>query len=61
MRLALLTYEALAGAEAVRRFTAHHANDIVLVGLSDVHRPEQGDAAAQTRRHLRRSGWGIVP
>ncbi len=61
MRLALLTYEALAGAEAVRRFTAAHAADIVLVGLSDVHRPAQGDAAAQTRRHLRRSGWRIVP
>lgn len=61
MRLAVLTYEALAGAEAVRRFTAEHSADIVLVGLSNVHRPAEGDAKDQTRRHLRRSGWRIVP
>lgn len=61
MRIALLTYEALAGAEAVRRFAADHADRLVLVGLSNVHRPSEGGDLAQVRRHLRRSGWRIVP
>lgn len=61
MRLALLTYEALAGAEPVRRFAAAHADEIVLVGLSEVHRPAEGGALSQTLRHLRRSGWRILP
>jgi methionyl-tRNA formyltransferase len=61
MRIALLTYEAFAGAEAVRRFTADHADRLVLVGLSDVRRASEGDDLAQVRRHLRRSGWRIVP
>lgn len=61
MRIALLTLEALAAAQSVRRFVRDNADRIALVGLSDVHRPAQGDARAQEALHWRRSGPGIFP
>lgn len=61
MRIALLTLEAQANARAVRRFLAAHADEIVLVGLSDPYRAQAGGALGQTWRHLRRSGPRILP
>jgi folate-dependent phosphoribosylglycinamide formyltransferase PurN len=61
MRIALFTLEALAAATAVRRFVARHADDIVLVGLSDPFRPAMGGSMGQTWRHLRRSGPRFLP
>lgn len=61
MRVALFTLEALANARSMRRFVADHAGELVLVGLSDPHRPAMGGTLGQIRRHLRRSGWRMLP
>ena len=61
MRLALFTLESLANARAIRRFVAEQAGEIALVGLSDPYRPGMGGSVGQVRRHLRRSGWRMLP
>ena len=64
-RIALFVLEALPNARVVRRFVADHARDhpgeIVLVGLSDPMRAAAGGVIGQVRRHLVRSGPGILP
>ena len=61
----MFVLEALPNARVVRRFVADHARkhpgEIVLVGLSDPMRPAVGGALGQVRRHLVRSGPGILP
>ncbi|MFE1598143.1 formyltransferase family protein [Methylobacterium sp. ID0610] len=61
LRIALFTLEALPNARAVRRFVADHAAEIAVVGLSDPERPSVGGLIGQVRRHLLRSGPGILP
>ncbi len=61
MRIALFTLESLANARAIRRFVADHAGEIAVVGLSDPYRPGMGGSIGQVRRHLRRSGWRMLP
>lgn len=61
MRLALFTLEALANAHSLRRFLSDHANEVVLVGLSNPYRPAMGGSLGQVRRHLTRSGWRMLP
>jgi methionyl-tRNA formyltransferase len=61
VRLALLTLESLASAEAVHAFVAADPGRIALVGISDPHRPAMGGTAGQIARHLRRSGPGFLP
>lgn len=61
MRLALFTLEALANARSLRRFLSEHAGEIALVGLSDPYRPGTGGSLGQVRRHLKRSGWRMLP
>lgn len=60
-RIALFVLEALPNARTVRRFVADHRADIVLVGLSNAERPSSGGLTGQIRRHLARSGPGILP
>ncbi len=60
-RIALFVLEALPNARAVARFVAEHAGDIALVGLSDAERPSTGGLVGQVRRHVGRSGIGILP
>ncbi|MBE7247751.1 MAG: formyl transferase [Actinomycetospora chiangmaiensis] len=60
-RIALFVLEALPNARTVRRFVADHQADIVLVGLSNAERPSSGGLIGQVRRHLARSGAGILP
>ena len=60
-RIALFVLEALPNARAVGRFVAEHAGDIALVGLSDAERPSTGGLMGQVRRHVGRSGIGILP
>lgn len=60
-RLALFALEALPNARAVRRFVADHADQIAFVGLSNAERPSTGGLTGQVRRHLARSGPGILP
>ena len=60
-RIALFVLEALPNARAVGRFVAEHAGDIALVGLSDAERPSTGGLVGQVRRHVGRSGIGILP
>lgn len=60
-RLALFVLEALPNARAVRRFVADHAAEIALVGLSNAERPAAGGLLGQLRRHVARSGPGILP
>lgn len=60
-RLALFALEALPNARAVRRFVSDHADEIALVGLSNAERPSTGGLIGQVRRHLARSGPGILP
>jgi len=60
-RIALLALEALPNARAVRRFVAEHAGEIAFVGLSNAERPSSGGLVGQVRRHLARSGPGILP
>ena len=60
-RLALFALEALPNARAVRRFVAEHAGEIAFVGLSNAERPSSGGLVGQVRRHLARSGPGILP
>jgi methionyl-tRNA formyltransferase len=60
-RIALFVLEALPNARVVRRLVADHRADIVLVGLSNAERPSSGGLTGQVRRHLGRSGVGILP
>ena len=60
-RIALFVLEALPNARVVRRLVADHRADIVLVGLSNAERPSSGGLTGQVRRHLARSGPGILP
>jgi methionyl-tRNA formyltransferase len=60
-RIALFTLESLANAQAVRRFVADHADEIVLVGLSNPFRKNTGGSLGQTWRHLKRSGPRFLP
>ncbi len=60
-RIALFVLEALPNARAVGRFIADHAADIALVGLSNAERPSTGGLVGQVRRHVARSGLGILP
>ena len=61
VRIALFTLESLANARAIRHFVAEHAGEIVVIGLSDPYRPGMGGGIGQVRRHLRRSGWRMLP
>lgn len=61
LRIALLVLEALPNARAVRRLVADRADEVVLVGLSNAERPSTGGLTGQLRRHLARSGVGILP
>lgn len=60
-RIALFVLEALPNARAVRRLVADLRADIALVGLSNAERPSSGGLTGQIRRHLARSGTGILP
>ncbi|MCJ2054809.1 formyltransferase family protein [Methylobacterium sp. J-070] len=60
-RIALFVLEALPNARAVRRLVADHPADIAFVGLSNAERPSSGGLTGQVRRHLARSGVGILP
>lgn len=60
-RFALFVLEALPNARPVRRFVADHSRDIAFVGLSNAERPSTGGLVGQMRRHLVRSGPGILP
>jgi folate-dependent phosphoribosylglycinamide formyltransferase PurN len=60
-RIALLVLEALPNARVMRRFVADHRADIAFVGLSNAERPSSGGLTGQIRRHLARSGAGILP
>jgi len=60
-RIALFVLEALPNARVVRRFVADHSADIAFVGLSNAERPSSGGLTGQVRRHLTRSGTGILP
>lgn len=60
-RIALFVLEALPNARVVRRFVADHRADIAFVGLSNAERPSSGGLTGQVRRHLARSGTGILP
>lgn len=59
--IALFVLEALPNARTVRRLVADRAGQIVLVGLSNAERPASGGLVGQVRRHLSRSGLGILP
>lgn len=59
--IALFVLEALPNARAVRRFVVEHAAEIAFVGLSNAERPSSGGLVGQVRRHLARSGPGILP
>jgi methionyl-tRNA formyltransferase len=61
LRIALLTFESLVSAEAVRRFVADHAGRIALVALSDPLRQRRLAEARRTWRLLRRSGPRLLP
>ena len=61
LRIALLVLEALPNARTVRRLVADRGHEIVLVGLSNAERPSSGGLTGQLRRHLGRSGTGILP
>jgi methionyl-tRNA formyltransferase len=61
MRIALLTLEASAAAEAVRRFVAEAADEIVLVGLSDPFDGRRGSSLQQFTNHMRTSGPRLIP
>lgn len=61
LRIALLTFESLVSAEAVRRFAADHAPRIALVALSDPPRTHKLAEARRTLRLLRRSGPRLLP
>ena len=61
LRIALLTFESLASAEAVRRFAADHAGGIALVALSDPLRTRPWAEARRTLGLLRRSGPRLLP
>lgn len=60
-RLAVFALEALPNARALRRFVADHRERIAFVGLSNAERPASGGLVGQVRRHLARSGPGILP
>ncbi|MHB2207203.1 formyltransferase family protein [Methylobacterium sp. CM6257] len=60
-RIALFVLEALPNARVVRRLVADHRADIAFVGLSNAERPSSGGLTGQIRRHLARSGAGILP
>lgn len=61
LRIALLTFESLVSAEAVRRFVADHASDIALVAVSDPLRLHAGAEARRTLRLLRHAGLRLQP
>ena len=61
LRIALLTFESLVSAEAVRRFAAEHAGRIALVALSDPLRQRRLAETRRTWRTLRRSGPRLLP
>jgi folate-dependent phosphoribosylglycinamide formyltransferase PurN len=61
IRIALLTLEALAAAEAVRRFVAENPGRIAMLALSDPFRPQRGGATGQAWRLLRHSGPRFLP
>jgi methionyl-tRNA formyltransferase len=60
-KIALLTLEALASAEPVRRFVDRYPHRVALVALSDPFRPARGSVIHQLRGFLRQSGVGILP
>jgi len=60
-RIALFVLEALPNARVVRRLVADCRADIAFVGLSNAERPSSGGLTGQIRRHLARSGPGILP
>ena len=60
-RIALFVLEALPNARVVRRLIADYRVDIAFVGLSNAERPSSGGLTGQIRRHLARSGAGILP
>ncbi|MGU3658193.1 formyltransferase family protein [Methylobacterium fujisawaense] len=60
-RIALFVLEALPNARVVRRLVADYRADIAFVGLSNAERPSSGGLTGQIRRHLARSGTGILP
>lgn len=57
LRLALLTLESTASAEAAALVLRETRHDVVFLGLSDA----WSDRAASTRRHLARSGPRLLP
>ena len=61
LRIALLTFESLVSAEAVRRFVTAHAAQIALVALSDPLRQHPLAETRRTLRLLRRSGPRLLP
>jgi folate-dependent phosphoribosylglycinamide formyltransferase PurN len=61
VRIALLTLEALAAAEPVRRFVAAHPERIAMLALSDPFRPQRGGATGQALRLLRHAGPRFLP
>ncbi len=61
LRIALLTFESLASAEAVRRFVVDHASRIALVAISDPLRTHRLAEARRTWRLLRHSGLRLQP
>jgi len=61
MKVALLTLEALASAEPVRRFVVAHPERIACVALSDPYRPSRGGMFGQARRLLLHSGPRLLP
>src|SRR3954471_7917234 len=61
MRIALFTLEGAPSAEAIARFLARDAAQVVLIGRSDPFRPGAGGPLRQGWRHLRRSGPRLLP
>lgn len=60
-RIALLTLPSVMSDEAALRFLEAQGGRVVLVGLSDPMRPAAGGMLGQLRKHLARSGPGILP
>jgi folate-dependent phosphoribosylglycinamide formyltransferase PurN len=61
LRIALLTLESTASADAVAAFARAQRERLVLVGRSDPYRRAAGGMPGQLWRHLRRSGPGLLP
>lgn len=61
LRVALLTLEALASAEPVRRFVAGYPERMALVALSYPFRPQRRGMISKARRILGQSGLRLLP